>query len=378
MASPRVRTVMVRIATGFFVVSLVIITAIKVIYGGGARFPEPELPKASVTLDTVERVAELPTPVLGIAATRGGRLFFGLHVRGTTAQPLVEWIDGKAQPYPPLDKRVDGDALRTVSALALDGEERLWVLDHGEHGLFPARLVAFNLSNGARVHDFELPRSLAPIGSYLSGLAVTGDGRTVVMADASYVARQPALVVYDSQRREARRVLERDVSTLPERYTPRVNRRRMEMFGLVSVRPGVDAVAISVDEQWLSWAVPSHSTIARVMLRDLRNTTLSGSQLSRRVDSVTGKPFSEGLLALPSGGWVLAAPLSQKIVRLDSRGQASSWVEGKLGWPGTLAQGRDGQFYWSDKAVDRTAGRLPLQVSQAGPYPVYRIPMPAR
>ena len=367
---------MTRIATASFVVTLIIITAIKVIYGGGTTFPEPELPQAARTLDAAERVASLPTPVLAIAATRGGRLFFGLHVRGTLAQPLVEWINGEARPYPPLDKRVEGDALRTVSALALDDEGRLWVLDHGEHGLFSARLVAFNLSNGARVHDFALPRSLAPRGSYMAGLAVTGDGRTVVMADASYIARHPALVVYDSQLREARRVLERDASTRSERYTPRVNGRRMEMFGLVSVRPGVDAVAISDDGQWLNWAVPSQQGIARLMLRDPRNKTLTEGQLSRRVDISKGKPFSEGLLALPGGDWAIAAPISQKIVRVDVRGQAETLIAGALGWPGALALGHDGQLYWSDKAVDRSAGRLPLQVSQSGPYPVYRIALP--
>ncbi|WP_029891482.1 L-dopachrome tautomerase-related protein [Polycyclovorans algicola] len=373
MASPRVRMVMVRIATGFFVISLIVITAIKVIYGGGARFPEPHLPPARLALDAAERVAQLPTPVLAIAAAPSGRLFFGLHVRGTRVQPLVEWVDGSAQPYPPLDKRVEGDALHTVSALALDAESRLWVLDHGEHGLYPARLVAFNLSNGARVHDFELPRALAPRGSYLSDLAVTRDGRTVVMADASYVARQPALVIYDSQRREARRLLERDVSVVPERYTPRVGRRRMELFGLISVRPGVDALAISADERWLSWAVPSQTGLARVMLSDLRNTALTAEQLSRRVDVSPDKPFSEGLVALPGGDWVTAAPISQKIVRLNVRGQRESWVEGALGWPGALELSADGHLYWSDKAIDRTAGRLPLQVSGTGPYPVYRI-----
>jgi len=98
--------------------------------------------------------------------------------------------------------------------------------------------------------------------------------------------------------------------------------------------------------------------------------------LSRRVDISKGKPFSEGLLALPGGDWAIAAPISQKIVRVDVRGQAETWIAGALGWPGALALGHDGQLYWSDKAVDRTAGRLPLQVTQAGPYPVYRLPIP--
>ncbi len=378
MASVRARAVFTRIAAVLFVVTLVIITALKVIYGGGSKFPEPAMPQARLELSGAERIASLPTPVVSIASPASGRLFFGLYSQGMPTHPLVEWVNGNAEPYPPLSQRVPGDALRTVAALAVDGDDKLWVLDHGHHGLFPARLVAFNLANGARVHDFELPRSLAPYGSYVSALAVGRDGRTVIMADGSFVGRNPALIVYDTQRRDARRVLERNTHLSPERYTPRIGKRRMEIFGLISVRPGVNAVTLSPDEQWLSWAVPTAERILRLPVRDLRNPALSDNALSERMVGVAGKPFSEGLLSLPDGGWLMAAPISQKIVQLRPDGRLDSWVSGALGWPGALSLGPGNVLYFSDKGLDRTAGRLPLQVQRDGPYAVYRVTVPNR
>ena len=50
-----------------------------------------------------------------------------------------------------------------------------------------------------------------------------------------------------------------------------------------------------------------------------------------------GRMDSEGLLALPGGDWAITAPISQKIVRVDVRGQAETWIAGALGWPGALA-----------------------------------------
>lgn len=378
MASVRMRAVLTRLTAVLFVATLITITALKVIYGGGSKFPEPPLLPASLEVSRADRIASLPTPVVSIASPASGRLFFGLYSQGMPTHPLVEWVNGDAQPYPPLSQRVDGDALRTVAALAVDGDDKLWALDHGHHGLFPARLVAFSLANGARVHDFELPRSLAPYGSYLSALAVSRDGRTVIMADGSFVARNPALIVYDTQRREARRVLERHASTVSERYTPRIGKRRMEIFGLISVRTGVNAVALSSDEQWVSWVVPTSGRVVRLPVRDLRNPSLSDNSLSERIVGVANKPFSEGLLSLPGGGWLMAAPISQTIVEMRPDGRLVSWFSGDLGWPGALSLGPGNVLYWSDKGLDRTAGRLPLQIQRDGPYAVYQVPVPAR
>ena len=75
------------------------------------------------------------------------------------------------------------------------------------HGTHAARLLAFDLDNGEVIHDHRLPPEIAPIGSFLQDLQVSADGRTIVIADASFWRKSPAIIVYDIASATARRVL---------------------------------------------------------------------------------------------------------------------------------------------------------------------------
>lgn len=370
--SPRVRQALSRVGTVIFIALLVLITALKVRYGGGTSFPEPSLAAVPLPAAAVQQIAELPSAITALAVTAGDRLFIGLANPDLVGATLMEWSDGAAQPFPPLSQRVAHDDLRTVSALALDGQGRLWALDHGQHGLSPARLVAFSLANGARVHDFEMPRAIAPMGSYLSALAVTTDGRTVVMADASFVNQQPALVVYDTQLRTAHRALEGHVALLAERHTPRVNGRRMEIFGLISLRPHVNALALSPDGQSLAWAAPANTRLYHLPLQALVDRRRSDQARTTQLRQVPGKPFSEGLLWLSAQQWLTGAPQAGSLVSLTANGVPQQ-LGTDLPWPGALTTGPDGAVYWADIGLDRTAGRMAWQRRLGGPFGVYRL-----
>ena len=61
---------------------------------------------------------------------------------------------------------------------------------------------------GGLVHDHEFATEVAPAGSFLQDLQVSADGATVFIADASIWRRHPAIIVYDTATRSARRVLD--------------------------------------------------------------------------------------------------------------------------------------------------------------------------
>ena len=218
------------------------VAAIAIRYGGGERFPDrttaPEL-SASV----LEVVAELDLPPGNIAVSADGRIFFSFHPEAAPPVQVAELVNERPSPYPPRPLP-DEIAYQSVLSLRIDRQNRLWVLDNANHGTGTPRLLAFDLANDEPVHRFDFPRGMAGWGSHLNDFQVSPDGKRIYIADASIFAQTPALVVYDVERRQARRLLEGHESVTPEPFVPEVQGRRMLVFGIFAIRPGVDSIAL--------------------------------------------------------------------------------------------------------------------------------------
>src|SRR6185369_16626082 len=119
----------------------------------------------------------------------------------------------------------------------------------------------------------------ADYGSHLNDFQVSPDGKFIYIADASFFAKTPALVLYDVDRKSARRVLENDVSTRAEDFTPVVRGRRMIAFGLVAIRPGVDSITLDAKGDWLYFGAVTSRRMYRARTADLRNEELSRGEL---------------------------------------------------------------------------------------------------
>ncbi len=71
-------------------------------------------------------------------------------------------------------------------------------------------------------------------------------------ADVRFWLKRPAIVVYDSDRRAARRVLNRDETVYPENFLVRNPIRPMRYFGgSLEMKTCVDGVAASHDGRWV-------------------------------------------------------------------------------------------------------------------------------
>lgn len=377
--SPRCRRWLTRLGALAFLVTLTVVTLLKMLFGGGIGFPPLDAGAPQLDISALQVVAKLPTPPGNIAVSAEGRVFVSLHPEARPRWKLVELVNGEMRPFPSeafQGGRAEPRALRNVLGLRIDRQQRLWVVDNGEHGLQPARLLAFSLANGAVVHEFTFPRALAGWGSHLNDFQVSADGRHVFIADASFVARTPALVVYDTQRREARRLLEGHPSVMAERYTPRVQGRRMEIFGLISVRPGVDSIALSRDNHWLYFGAVTARQLYRLRVTDLLDTTLTPLALAQRVQAFAPKPITAGLTSDDSGRLYLSDFETSRIVTMSSDGQLQTLIQGEaLRWPDGFSFGPNGDLYIACSALHHVLGRLPWQMRRSGPYPVYRLPL---
>jgi sugar lactone lactonase YvrE len=340
-------------------------------YGGGE--PYPDLTDTPVLQQEVlEEVLSYPLPIGNVAVSTTGRVFFTVHPEARPkGNKLLEFVDGAAVPYP--DSRQQAELFDTVLGVAIDRQGNLWTIDHGNHGTRSARLLAFALDSGEVVHDHRLAAEIAPAGSFLQDLQVSADGRTIIIADASFWRKRPAIIVYDVESATARRVLESHPSVSAEKFVIAHGGNEMRFFGgLVTLRGGVDGIALG--PEWLYYGALSGSSLYRVRLSDLRNNELPPAQLARRVEHYSAKPLSDGLSTDVEGNVYVTDVEHNAIFRIgDDREPITLIRSPRLRWPDALSFGPDGWLYVADSALQEVVLQPQENVDASGPYGIFRF-----
>jgi sugar lactone lactonase YvrE len=241
--------------------------------------------------------------------------------------------------------------------------------------MHPGRLLAFDLTSGKQVHTFTFPRTIAGLGSHLNDFQVAPDGSHLYIADASFFARTPALIVYDVARQQARRLLENHLSVRSEFYTPVVQGRTMEIFGLLSIRPGVDSIALTRDGKYLAYAAVTNRKLFAVPTEALRDENLSARELVQRVAVYGAKTMSDGITFDNAGDIYLSDPEHSAIVMLNPKRKLETLVKSErlLRWPDGFSFGPDGWLYITNSSLHEVLGRTPAQIAAHAPYHVLRI-----
>ena len=340
-------------------------------YGGGETYPD--LSTAPV-LDagSLEEVLTYPEPIGNVAVSRDGRVFFTVHPEARPhGNKLLEFVNGASVPYP--DGAAQTELFDTVLGVAIDRFDRLWTIDHGNHGLRTPRLLAFDLKTGHLVHDHKLGAAIAPAGSFLQDLQVSADGRTVVIADASFWRKRPAIIVYDVETATARRVLEGHPSVSAEHYVIRNGDVPMTFLGgLVALRGGIDGIALG--PKWLYFGALSGSALYRIRLADLRDSAIPDSQLATRVERYSDKPLSDGFSSDIEGNVYLTDVEHHSIFIVGQDQQPRTLLmSAKLRWPDGLSFGPNGWLYVSDSDLADVVLQSREHIQSRGPYRIFRF-----
>lgn len=359
---------------GLLIAALLIL--IRVRYGGGADFPDrttaPQFPGSVLQL-----VAELPTPPGNVAVSATGRVFATLHPEAHPRLKVVEIIRGQIRPWPSEAFQTGAGEpryFRDPLSLRIDGQNRLWTLDPGHHGTERGRLLAFDLKSGEVVHEFEFPQAIAGLGSHLNDFQVSPDGKFIYIADASFFAKTPALIVYDVAKGSARRVLQGHPSVTAENFTPVAHGRRMVAFGLVSIRPGVDSITLDARGEWLYFAPVTNLQLYRARTADLRDETLPAADLAGKVETYADKTMSDGITIDSAGTLYLTDPEHSAIELLRPDKTLQTLVEDdRLRWPDGFSFGPDGWLYVSCSALHQIIGVAPWTWRDNAPYQIYRL-----
>lgn len=361
-------------------------------YGGGSTdFPD-RIGKPLLSGDALEVVANLPSPPGNPAVSADGRVFLSIHPEGRPRVKVVELVGGEARPFPDESWQArrgddaDGKPLPffdTVLGVRIDRRSRLWTLDLANHGLGQPRLLAFDVKSRTLVQRYDFPRSLVPRGSYLNDLQVSPDGRYVFIADSSMFKLDPALLVVDTESGRTRRVLAGHRSVKLEPYIPVVGGRKMRIFGIFTVMPGVDSIALD-NRGNLAFAAVTARRMYRARVADLVDEQLPADDLARRVEDFGDKPMTDGMSSDAAGNLVLTDPGHDALQLLAPDGTLTTLIrDSRLRWPDGVSFGPCGTggggadcLYVTCSALHKVIGRTPGQVRRAGPYQVFRLRMP--
>ncbi len=347
--------------------------ALHVRYGPGE--PYRDLTATPVLADdALQTVLAYPEPIGNVAVSADGRIFFTVHPESRPqGNRLLEWVDGAAEPFP--SGSAQPRLFDTVLGVVVDRQNRLWTIDHGNHGFRGARLLAFDLASGELVHDHAFTKEVAPAGSMLQDLHVTADGQTVLIADASIWRKRPAIVVYDTGTRSARRVLESDPSVSPEDYLIRTRSRDMSYLGgLISLKAGVDGIALDADNEWLYFGAINQSGLFRVPLAALLDASLPDRQIANQIERFADKPMSDGLSTDLSGNVYITDVEHGAVLAADPSGQLTTVVMSeRVRWADDLSFGPDGWLYLADSAMQELILQTSAHIEQQAPYYIFRF-----
>ncbi len=362
---------LLRLALALGLLAGLLVLTIWLNFGGGEPYvdlsSDPQFPAGTLEIAVVS-----DRPIGNAAVSSDGRIFFTIHPESQPVAPtLYEWVEGEMVPYP----QDQGNLFETPLGLAIDLQNRLWVIDPGNHGTGSPRLVAFDLSTNQVAHEHRFDSDIAPIGSFLQDLQVSPDGKTVYIADVGFWAKRPALIVYDVTEMSARRLLNRHESVFPQNLLIRNQIKDMSFFGgILEMKTGIDGLALSRDGAWLYYAAMNHDTLYRIRTRDLLDVDLDGPELASRIEAVGTKPLSDGLSIDDDGNVFITDVENQGIAMSSPGGDLTTLIKDeRVRWADGLSFGPDGWLYLADSAIPHLVLQGPEHIAAQAPYYIWRF-----
>ncbi len=342
-------------------------------YGGGENYDDLTT-EPLLSEDSLEEVLSYAEPIGNVAVGPDGRIFFTVHPESRPkGNRLLEWVDKAAVPYP--SGAVQPHLFDTVLGVVIDRQNRLWTIDNGNHGFGAARLIGFDLATGKVAHDHEFRKEIAPAGSFLQDLQVSADGQTVFVADASVWRKNPGIIVYDIGKRSARRVLDSHASVSAENYLIRNTVRDMTFAGgIVTLKTGIDGIALDPENEWLYYAAINNSNLFRVRVRDLLDPTLPAGQLESEVDRFSRKPLNDGLSTDLAGNVYITDVEHGAVFRVGQDRNLETLIRSpRIRWADGLSFGPDGWLYLADSAIPEQVLKTKNYIRSKGPYYIFRF-----
>ena len=261
------------------------------------------------------RVASSQTMLNGASVSSTGRVFASFPRWSDQPTPGVceAMSDGTFKPFPGGDwniwqqGRPAQSGFISVHATFVDHEDNLWVVDDAApfHKMYVPdgpKLVKINLKTNAVDRVYPLDETLAPPGTVL--------GHVRRDADFAYVtdAYSGALTVINLQTGKGRRLLSNHPKMKADpTITPVVEGVPLRQRDGSPVIINVNLLEISADRTWIYFMPLFGPWLRRVRTKDLRDVSLSETELGARIEDIVQVPPCAGIAADKNGNLFLSS-----------------------------------------------------------------------
>ena len=328
------------------------------------------------------KVASFEHQVTGVTVARDGRIFVNFP-RWTEDAPVsvAELKDGRVTPFPDAewnawrnarkDEVSPKDHFVCVQSVVADGQDRLWIVDAGAPAMAAVvkdapKLVAIDLKTNRVAQTIAFDEAVAPQGSYLNDVRISPDGKTAYLTDSGAMG---ALVVVDIDSGKARRVLDGDPSTQPDKsVTVSYDGKPLRRPDGRGVEFAADGIALSGDGKTLYWQAIKGKTLyslptdaltgwatAAIVPEALTDRTLRG-----KIATVGDNGPADGLIISRHDGRMYVTSPQDNAVKVRDLSKADAPVsvlvqDPRLRWPDTFGEGPDGTIYVTTSHIQDSA-----------------------
>lgn len=366
-----------RILPGVLLILVAALAFVKFEYGRGEYYPDVSTANPP---GRYQKLIRMPYPPGNIAVAANGDIYFNFHpivkAQRFTAYSMFKWSKGKITPYPSAAMQRE---LSGVFGMAIDRQNRLWMVAPASYDGEHTSLFAFDLATGKRVLSFTFPGKAA---QFAQDLRVTGDGAHVLLADPGiFRFTDPELTVFSVRDRTFRVALGGTPCTRAEDLLMRTSGRPYRVFaGLLNFAVGLDGIAISPDQRWFYLGPMTNSKLCRVPLAALLDPRLKPEQVAKQVEHIGTKPMSDGIATDAQGRVLIGDDEHGAIMEFDpaTRRLTTLARDPNVIWPDGLAIEPNGDVVFTDSAIPAYIdqfGRPPTRERLLAhrPYYIYRL-----
>ncbi|WP_375465050.1 SMP-30/gluconolactonase/LRE family protein [uncultured Methylobacterium sp.] len=328
------------------------------------------------------KVASFDHQVTGVTVSKDGRIFVNFP-RWTedSAVSVAELNDGALTPFPDAEWNAWRNARKDevsakdhwvcVQSVVADPQGNVWVLDPAAPAMAAVvkdgpKLVEIDLKTNKPARTIAFDTSVAPQGSYLNDVRFSPDGKTAYLTDSG---ASGALVVVDLDSGKARRLLDGDPSTMPDKsVTVTYDGKPLRRPDGRGVEFSADGIALSTDGRTLYWQAIKGKTLYSVSTDALTGwltaavvpAALTDKSLSGKVETVGENGPADGLIiSRHDGRMYVSAPQEDAIKVRDlsaKDGTPSVLVQDpRLRWPDTFAEAPDGTILFTTSHIQDSA-----------------------
>jgi len=358
--------------------TLFIIVAIflRVRYGGGIEYKnistEPLYKESQL-----EKVFGYHEPIGNVAAskdtTKAVRVFFTIHPESRPeTNKLMEIVDGKAVPYPNANVQSN---FNTILGVFTDQQNRLWTIDHGNHGFDPVKVTAFDLTTNQIVHEYIFPTNVAKKLSFFNDLSISPDGKYLVVANVSFFGKKPSLAIYNFETGKSKNLLEGHPSVSHENYVPVTPNKKMSFFGgLIDLLTGIDGIDFSRDGKYIYYASMGHSALFRIPTSIIADFTKTEQEVANAVEKIAQKPLSDGIRTDYQGNVFITDIENQGVYVVNPEGKGFTLIKDpRIRWADGLSLASDSMFYLADSDIPNQMLQSKEHIAANAPYYIYKF-----